>query len=157
MNKGDLVDALEVKLGSRKLAVDAVETLVDTIVRTVAKGERVAISGFGTFEKAARARRTGRNPRTGEPVPIPKTNVPKFKAGTAFKAYVAAPRSMPKASATTGAVTSRTTRGVAAAAPTKAAAKKTSKSAAKKTATKAAAKKTATKAPTKRAARKSTK
>ena len=68
MNKGQLVDALESRLGSKKAATEAVDAVIDTIVRTVSKGERVAISGFGTFEKAARAARTGRNPRTGETV-----------------------------------------------------------------------------------------
>lgn len=114
MNKGELVEALEARLGSKKLATDAVEAVIDTIVRAVAKGERVAISGFGTFERASRAARTGRNPRTGTPVPIRKTTVPKFNPGTAFRMFVASPRSMPPVSATGGvAVTSR---GVAAAA-----------------------------------------
>lgn len=123
MNKGDLVDALEAKLGSRKAATEAVESLIDTIVRTVARGERVAISGFGTFEKAARAARTGRNPRTGDTVKIRKTSVPKFKPGTAFKAYVAAPSSLPKTAVGSGAVTSRVSK--SAAAPAKSAAKTT--------------------------------
>lgn len=117
MNKADLVDAVEAKLGSRKAAVDAVEVIIDTIVRSVTKGERVAISGFGTFERVQRAARTGRNPRTGETVRIKKTSVPKFKPGTSFKAYVAAPRSIPSVSLTGDvAVTSR---GVSAAAAAK--------------------------------------
>lgn len=146
MNKAELVEALEARLGNRKLATDAVEAVIDTIVRSVAKGDRVAISGFGTFERVARAARTGRNPRTGTPVKIKKTTVPKFKPGTAFKQYVAAPRSMPSVAATGGvAVTSR---GLATAAPVKKAATKTAAAkttAAKATATKASAKKTATK------------
>lgn len=139
MNKAELVEALEVRLGSRKLATDAVEAVIDTIVRSVAKGERVAISGFGTFERVARAARTGRNPRTGTPVRIKKTTVPKFKPGTAFKAFVAAPRSMPSVAAAGGvAVTSR---GVSAPASSdKTAAKTAAKStAAKKSSTKVAA------------------
>ena len=91
MNKAELVKALEERLGSRKEAQEALEVVLDTIVREVAKGGRVAITGFGTFEKAARAARTGRNPRTGEVVKIKKTNVPRFKAGTSFKTYVADP------------------------------------------------------------------
>lgn len=143
MNKGDLVDALEAKLGNRKAATDAVESLIDTVVRTVARGERVAISGFGTFEKAARAARTGRNPRTGETVRIRKTSVPKFKPGTAFKAYVAAPSSLPKNSVGSGAVTSRVSKS---ATPAKAAGKSTAKAATKAAkATKGAAKTTAAK------------
>ncbi|MFZ5871152.1 MAG: HU family DNA-binding protein, partial [Actinomycetota bacterium] len=115
MNKGQLVEALEARLGSRKAAVEAVDAVIDTIVRTVAKGERVAISGFGTFEKAARAARTGRNPRTGETVKIKKTSVPRFKAGTAFKGFVAKPSSLPKAAKTaTRATAAATTRGATA-------------------------------------------
>lgn len=97
MNKAELVKALEERLGSRKAAQEALEVVLDTIVREVAKGGRVAITGFGTFEKSARAARTGRNPRTGEVVKIKKTSVPRFKAGTSFKGYVADPRSLPKA------------------------------------------------------------
>jgi nucleoid DNA-binding protein len=85
VNKGQLVAALEGRLGNRKAATDALEAVVDTITVTVAKGEKVAITGFGTFERAARAARTGRNPRTGQPVKIKKTSVPRFRAGTAFK------------------------------------------------------------------------
>lgn len=96
MNKSELLKALEVKLGSRKAASDALEAVVDTIIREVAKGGSVGITGFGTFEKVARAARTGRNPRTGETVRIRKTSVPKFRPGTQFKEYVAAPRTMPK-------------------------------------------------------------
>jgi DNA-binding protein HU-beta len=85
VNKGQLVDALEARLGGKKAAAEALEAVVDTITTTVAKGEKVAITGFGTFEKAARAARTGRNPRTGQPVKIKKTAVPRFRAGTQFK------------------------------------------------------------------------
>ncbi len=143
MNKAQLVEAVERRIGDRKAASDAVETVIDNIVRAVAKGERVAISGFGTFERVNRAARTGRNPRTGDAVRIKKTTVPKFKPGTAFKAYVAAPRSMPSASAASGvAVTSR---GVATAAKKAAPAKKTAATAKKTTAKAAPAKATATK------------
>ena len=96
MNKSELLKALEAKLGSRKAASDALEAVVDTIIREVAKGGSVGITGFGTFEKVARAARTGRNPRTGETVRIRKTSVPKFRPGTQFKEYVAAPSKMPK-------------------------------------------------------------
>jgi DNA-binding protein HU-beta len=96
VNKSELLKALEVKLGSRKAASDALEAVVDTIIREVAKGGSVGITGFGTFEKVARAARTGRNPRTGETVRIRKTSVPKFRPGTQFKEYVAAPSKMPK-------------------------------------------------------------
>jgi len=96
MNKGELVDLLEQRLGSRRAASDAMESVLDAVVRAVARGERVAISGFGTFERADRAPRTGRNPRTGETVPIAGTSVPRFKPGTAFRAFVAEPGSLPE-------------------------------------------------------------
>ncbi|MFB9378170.1 HU family DNA-binding protein [Kineococcus gynurae] len=88
MNKAELVDALEGRLGGRKQATAAVEAVVELITLTVAKGDKVAISGFGTFEKQARNARTGRNPRTGEAVKIKKTSVPRFRPGTAFKEVV---------------------------------------------------------------------
>lgn len=97
MNKGELIKALEDTLGSRKAATEALEAVLDAIVREVAKGGKVAITGFGTFEKAARAARTGRNPRTGEEVRIPEAVVPRFKAGTSFKSYVANPKALPQA------------------------------------------------------------
>ena len=158
VNKGQLVDALEARLGSKKAAAEALEAVVDTITVTVAKGEKVAITGFGTFERAARAARTGRNPRTGEPVKIKKTSVPRFRAGTAFKSVTSDVKALKAfttaaasraASATTGAaariVGTRTLAATTKTAATKTAAKK---SVAKKSvATKAApAKKVAAKA-----------
>ena len=110
MNKGQLIAAIEGRLGGKKAAADALEAVLDVIIREVAKGRKVGITGFGTFERAARAARTGRNPRTGASVKIKKTAVPKFKAGTAFRTVVADPRQLPKttaagarASASTGA------------------------------------------------------
>ena len=81
MNKAQLIDKLSTQLGSKKAATDAVDAVIDTITRAVASGERVAITGFGVFEKVARPARVGRNPRTGAAVKIKKTTVPKFKAG----------------------------------------------------------------------------
>ncbi len=89
MNKGQLIAAIEGRLGGKKAAADALEAVLDVIIREVAKGRKVGITGFGTFERAARAARTGRNPRTGASVKIKKTAVPKFKAGTAFRTVVA--------------------------------------------------------------------
>ncbi|RNI23255.1 HU family DNA-binding protein [Flexivirga caeni] len=134
MNKAELIESLETRLGSKKAASDALEAVVDAIIREVAKGNKVGITGFGTFEKVARAARTGRNPRTGTTVRIKKTSVPKFKPGTAFKTVVANPRSLPKTGNAGG-------RASSAAAPAKAAAKTTTakKTAAKKSAAKKAA------------------
>ena len=99
MNKGELIDELEKHLGSKKAAADAVQGVLDVIIRTVARGEKVGITGFGTFEKVLRAARIGRNPRTGASVKIKKTAVPKFKAGTQFRDVVADPKKLPKTSA----------------------------------------------------------
>ncbi len=76
------------RLGDKKVAAQAVDNLVDIIIRTVNKGEKVNITGFGVFEKRTRAARTARNPRTGETVRVKKTNVPAFRAGTTFKEVV---------------------------------------------------------------------
>ena len=138
MNKGELIDALESRLGGRKAAASAVQEVLDVIIRTVAKGEKVGITGFGTFEKALRAARIGRNPRTGASVKIKKTAVPKFKAGTQFRVVVADPKQLPKASAA-GARASVTTSAVKKAAPAKKTAVKKA-APAKKTAVKKAAK-----------------
>ena len=81
MNKGDLVDALEGRLGGRKAASEALEAVLDVIIREVARGGKVGITGFGTFEKAARAARTGRNPRTGAHVAVEQKSAPFFKTG----------------------------------------------------------------------------
>ncbi|MGI8335604.1 HU family DNA-binding protein [Actinomadura scrupuli] len=89
MNKRELVDAISERLGSKKAAVEAVDALLDTIQATVAKGEKVAITGFGSFEKADRPARTARNPATGKSIEVPATSVPKFKAGADFKNLVA--------------------------------------------------------------------
>jgi len=99
VNKGQLIAAIEGRLGGKKAAADALEAVLDVIIREVASKRKVGITGFGTFERAARAARTGRNPRTGASVKIKKTAVPKFKAGTAFRTYVADPRQLPKTTA----------------------------------------------------------
>jgi DNA-binding protein HU-beta len=97
VNKAQLIDKLSTQLGSKKAATDAVDAVVDTITRAVASGERVAITGFGVFEKVARPARVGRNPRTGAAVKIKKTTVPKFKAGQGFKDVVSGAKKLPKA------------------------------------------------------------
>lgn len=97
MNKADLIEALEGRLGGKKAAADAIEAVFDIIIREVAAGGKVGITGFGTFERVDRAARTGRNPRTGQTVRIESTAVPKFRPGTAFKMYVAEPATLPKA------------------------------------------------------------
>lgn len=97
MNKAELALAIEGQLGSKKLANDALEAVLETIIREVAAGGRVSITGFGTFERVERGARTGRNPRTGEEVRIKKTTAPRFRPGTSFRAVVADPRKLTKA------------------------------------------------------------
>ncbi len=128
MNKAELVEAVAARLdGSKKAASDAIEAFLDVVAGAVAKGDKVSITGFGTFSKSDRPARTGRNPQTGEAVKIKATSVPKFKAGADFKAVVSGKK---KAAAKPAAK--------------KAAAKKP---AAKKAAAKPAAKKVAAKKP----------
>ncbi|MGH3569558.1 MAG: HU family DNA-binding protein [Pseudonocardia sp.] len=88
MNKSQLVDALAVRIGDRRTAAIAVDGLLETIVDTVGTGEPVTLTGFGVFESRARAARVARNPRTGETVDVPATNVPAFRPGAAFRSAV---------------------------------------------------------------------
>lgn len=96
MNKAQLIEALAERLGDKRTAGAAVDGIVDVIVRTVNKGERVNITGFGVFEKRARAARMARNPRTGEAVRVQKTVVPAFRAGTTFREVVSGVKKLPK-------------------------------------------------------------
>src|ERR687897_1722074 len=86
VNKSQLIDALAARFeGNRKAAAHALESVLDTITREVAKGEKVAITGFGSFEKRVRNARWVRNPQTGERLKAKKKSVPKFTAGQHFK------------------------------------------------------------------------
>ena len=81
-----LVDAVHEKMGGTKQStMDAVDMVFETIMNTLAKGDEVAISGFGSFVVKTRGARTGVNPRTGEKIEIGATKTPKFKAGKALK------------------------------------------------------------------------
>ncbi len=97
MNKAQLIDALAERLGDKKVAAAAVAGLVDVVVRAVDAGDRVTITGFGVFEKRARAARTARNPRTGEAVIIQQTDVPAFRPGTLFREVISGTRALPPA------------------------------------------------------------
>jgi DNA-binding protein HU-beta len=90
VNKTDLINQLAQRLdGDKKAAQSAVEGIIDLVQREVQRGESVSISGFGVFEKRARAARTARNPRTGQAVKVKKTTVPAFRPGKYFKDVVA--------------------------------------------------------------------
>ena len=89
MNKMGLADAVHEKLGgARKTAVDVVDTVFDTITKTLAGGGEVTISGFGAFVAKKRAARMGVNPRTGQKIQVAATVTPKFRAGKALKEAV---------------------------------------------------------------------
>ena len=84
-----LVDAVCNKSGgSKKSAEDMVDTVFDTIMQTLSKGEEVTISGFGAFVAKRRSARMGVNPRTGEKIQLGETVTPKFRAGKALKQAV---------------------------------------------------------------------
>jgi len=86
MNKGDLVDAIAKDAGlSKAQAQGALDALVSNVKKSLKKNDKVTIVGFGTFSSSKRAARTGRNPRTGEPIKIPARKVAKFSAGKALK------------------------------------------------------------------------
>ncbi|MEE1768679.1 MULTISPECIES: HU family DNA-binding protein [unclassified Streptomyces] len=142
MNKAQLVEAIADKVGGRQQAADAVDAVLDAIVRAVVAGDRVSVTGFGSFEKVDRPARYARNPQTGERVRVKKTSVPRFRAGQGFKDLVSGSKKLPKGGevavkkapkgSLSGGPSTRTT--------TKAAAKKAT--AKKATAKKATAKKT---------------
>ncbi|MCX6716685.1 MAG: HU family DNA-binding protein [Candidatus Taylorbacteria bacterium] len=86
MNKAAIVDAVHQVLGTTKVqAEQVVETVFNSIVNAMKKGEEVSIAGFGIYSVKARAAREARNPRTGESVKVPAMNVPKFRAAKALK------------------------------------------------------------------------
>ncbi|MER6527507.1 HU family DNA-binding protein [Streptomyces sp. NPDC001508] len=96
MNKAQLVEAIADKMGGRQQAADAVDHVLDAIVRAVVAGERVSVTGFGSFEKVDRPARYARNPQTGERVRVKKTSVPRFRAGQGFKDLVSGSKKLPR-------------------------------------------------------------
>jgi DNA-binding protein HU-beta len=171
VNKSELVSRVSESIdGGRAAANRAVEAVIEAIQEAVTRGEKVAISGFGVFERVERAARIGRNPATGAPVQVKASAVPKFRPGAEFKGYVSGARERAATAVGTAVdrvetARSRAAKSVQAAAstiapsrPGRKAAKKSApakKAAAKKApAKKAAAKKAA---PAKKAAAKATK
>jgi DNA-binding protein HU-beta len=182
VNKSQLIDTLAARYqGNRKAAAHALDSVLDTITREVARGEKVAITGFGSFEKKVREARWVRNPSTGARMKAKKKAVPSFKPGAQLKDVVSGAKKLPKltlaaveratpaaarpavqrtaaaAKRAAGGATAKKApaRSTATKSATKAPAKRSAatKTAAKKsTATKAPAKKTAAKAPAKKSA-----
>jgi len=89
MTKEDLVAKAAQDVGITKIqAASALKSILSSIEKALAKGDKVSLVGFGTFSVAKRAAREGRNPATGAPIKIPAANVPKFKAGKKLKEAV---------------------------------------------------------------------
>lgn len=86
MTKQDLTDKLAEDIGVTKVTAGAaIESVFDGITKALQQGDTVTLVGFGTFKASERASRTGRNPRTGEPLTIPKRNVVRFTPGGSLK------------------------------------------------------------------------
>jgi DNA-binding protein HU-beta len=114
LNRKELVDAIQKHTSVARTDVDKVlGSLIQHTQVAVKKGERVALVGFGTFERQDRKARTARNPRSGAPVKVKATKVPRFRAGQGFKDVVAgkatAPKLTPVKSAAKAAATARAT------------------------------------------------
>ncbi len=89
MNKTELIDAIAKEASlSKKDAEKALKAFTDAVSKELKKKGKVQLVGFGTFETAKRAARTGKNPQTGASIKIPAATVPKFKAGKALKEAV---------------------------------------------------------------------
>ena len=86
MNKTELVAAMAERTElTKKEAEKALKAFTDIVAEELTKGEKIQLVGFGTFEVSERAAREGRNPKTGEKMPIAASKTPKFKAGKALK------------------------------------------------------------------------
>lgn len=86
MNKAAIVDIVHERVGGTKVAAEqTVDAILDAVVSSLKKGEEVSIAGLGIFSVKARAARTARNPKTGEPVKVAACKVPKFRAAKALK------------------------------------------------------------------------
>ena len=97
MNKTELVAAVVEKAGLKKAdAEKAVAAVIDSVIDTLKKGDKVALVGFGTFEVKERAAREGRNPKTGAAIKIAASTVPTFKAGKSLKDKVNAKKGKKK-------------------------------------------------------------
>jgi len=83
MNKKEMINAIACRTGKSKEDIKRIlDVFMDTVGDTLADGDRVRLTGFGTFSVSTRAERKGRNPQTGEPITIKKRKVVRFKAGS---------------------------------------------------------------------------
>jgi len=89
MTKKELIDEMAQHLSTKKEAEAALDALLAAITTSLKKGEKISLSGLGTFRVSKRKARKGRNPRTGEAIKIKASKVPQFSAGKALKAAVA--------------------------------------------------------------------
>ena len=149
MNKADLIDNVAERLGhSKKDVTDIVDAFLLETKKAVAKGNKVAVAGFGVFESTARKARIGRNPRTGEAVKIKATKLPKFRPGAEFKGVVSGAKKLVEPG------TSKVSKPAAKKATVKKASKPAAKKATAKKASKPAAKKATARKTSKSAAKK---
>ncbi len=96
MNKAQLINVVAKATGDRDTARLAVETVLDAIVRAVAAGEAVSVTGFGRLTREKRPARSANNPQTGERMQVGPTHIVKFRPGARFKALAAGRRAMPE-------------------------------------------------------------
>lgn len=89
MNKKELIDSVTASTGeTRRSVAGVIDATIDQIQKSVKRGDKVTIPGFGTFSRRARSARTARNPRTGESIKVRASKVPAFKPGAGFKQFV---------------------------------------------------------------------
>ena len=89
MNKTELIESVAGATGeSKRTVADILDATLTTVQKSVKKGEKVTLPGFGTFSRKDRGARTARNPQTGEAIKVRATKVPAFKAGAGFKEVV---------------------------------------------------------------------
>ena len=89
MNKSELIASMADKAElTKKDSEKALAAFIETVEEQLQKGEKIQLVGFGTFEVAERAARTGKNPQTGKEIKIAASKAPKFKAGKALKDFV---------------------------------------------------------------------
>lgn len=89
MNKAELVESVAEATGASKASASAsVDAVIDSITKALIKGDKVALTGFGSFEVRHRAARTARNPQTGAAIDVKASKAPAFKAGAGLKSAV---------------------------------------------------------------------